>query len=135
MNHDEFLCHFDAVRADPRNPNNYRARCPAHDDKDPSLSITDLGDKWVLHCWAGCSNGDILAAAGLSWAALFSRTNQTVKAMGPTAAEKLSVITHELRCIDTGLIRLAMGDELDEEIKTRVQDAARFCLGVTRSGR
>ncbi len=31
------------------------ARCPAHDDKNPSLSITDGGGKLLVKCHAGCS--------------------------------------------------------------------------------
>jgi len=42
------------------------ARCPAHDDRDPSLSIRDGRDgRLLLHCHAGCDFTDILAAAGL----------------------------------------------------------------------
>ena len=33
----------------------WQACCPAHDDKNPSLSITDRNDRPpLLHCWAGC---------------------------------------------------------------------------------
>ncbi len=39
-----------------------KARCPAHDDRSPSLSVT-IGDKAVLfHCFAGCDNEAVLAA-------------------------------------------------------------------------
>lgn len=42
------------------------ACCPAHDDREPSLSIAD-GDKGpVVHCHAGCEQGSVLdALAGL----------------------------------------------------------------------
>ncbi len=42
------------------------ARCPAHDDSNPSLSIThaDSG-KILLHCFAGCTYRDILTAVGV----------------------------------------------------------------------
>ena len=37
-------------------------RCPAHDDRTPSLSVT-LGRKAILfHCFAGCSNENVIAA-------------------------------------------------------------------------
>jgi putative DNA primase/helicase len=37
--------------------------CPAHDDSEPSLSITDAGDGRVLvHCHAGCEQKDVIAA-------------------------------------------------------------------------
>jgi hypothetical protein len=36
--------------------------CPAHDDRTPSLSVS-LGRKAILfHCFAGCSNKDVIAA-------------------------------------------------------------------------
>ena len=36
--------------------------CPAHDDRIPSLSVT-LGRKAILfHCFAGCSNEEVIAA-------------------------------------------------------------------------
>jgi len=44
------------------------ARCPAHDDSSPSLSVSK-GDTQpvVLHCHAGCTDEEILDALGLSW--------------------------------------------------------------------
>lgn len=48
------------------------ARCPAHDDGNPSLSIRELGDgRVLLHCFAGCKTEDVLASLGLGWDALF----------------------------------------------------------------
>jgi putative DNA primase/helicase len=39
-------------------------RCPAHDDRTPSLSVS-LGRRAILlHCFAGCSNGEVIAALG-----------------------------------------------------------------------
>lgn len=35
--------------------NKVLALCPAHDDKSPSLSLTDVGGKILFHCFAGCS--------------------------------------------------------------------------------
>ena len=48
------------------------ARCPAHADRNPSLSIRELGDGRVLvHCFAGCAVQDVLAAVELGFDALF----------------------------------------------------------------
>jgi hypothetical protein len=48
------------------------ARCPAHQDKSPSLSIRELDDGRVLvHDFGGCEVGDVLAAVGLTVADLF----------------------------------------------------------------
>ena len=51
------------------------ARCPAHDDRTPSLGVT-LGRRAILfHCFAGCSQDQVLralAARGVSPETMFS---------------------------------------------------------------
>lgn len=46
----------------------FQARCPAHEDRAPSLSL-GYGSKQpvVLNCHAGCDSEDILKAIGLEW--------------------------------------------------------------------
>lgn len=38
------------------------ACCPAHDDRSPSLSIKDTGEKILFHCFAGCSQNEVIDA-------------------------------------------------------------------------
>jgi hypothetical protein len=38
-----------------REGRSWMARCPAHDDRNPSLSITQADDRVLVHCFAGCS--------------------------------------------------------------------------------
>lgn len=53
-------------------PGRYIARCPAHADKSPSLSIRELDDGRVLvHCFTGCPVSDVLSAVGLEFADLY----------------------------------------------------------------
>jgi putative DNA primase/helicase len=41
----------------------WMARCPAHDDRVPSLSIRDADNgKILVHCHAGCDQGRVIAA-------------------------------------------------------------------------
>ncbi len=47
----------------------FQARCPAHEDHSPSLSITPgTSQPVVLNCHAGCETEAILAALDLTWA-------------------------------------------------------------------
>jgi len=46
-------------------------RCPAHDDRTPSLSVTNGDGKVALHCHAGCGHDDVVVALGLVTADLF----------------------------------------------------------------
>jgi putative DNA primase/helicase len=40
----------------------WTARCPAHDDREPSLSIRDAHGKVLVRCHAGCSQRHVIAA-------------------------------------------------------------------------
>lgn len=44
----------------------YKALCPAHNDKNPSLSITQKEGVTLLHCFAGCNVYDIVKEVGLT---------------------------------------------------------------------
>ncbi len=49
-----------------RKGDEWEARCPAHDDRVPSFAVSEETDGHVLvHCFAGCEFGDILAALHL----------------------------------------------------------------------
>jgi len=37
-------------------------RCPAHDDRNPSLNIKADGNKLLVHCYAGCSQAAVISA-------------------------------------------------------------------------
>jgi len=63
MNVDQFLSRLEAVRG---RDGAWNARCPAHDDRDPSLSVTTGDDGRVLiHCHAGCGAVAVVEAVGL----------------------------------------------------------------------
>lgn len=40
----------------------WTARCPAHEDRKPSLSIRDADGVALVHCHAGCDQRDVIAA-------------------------------------------------------------------------
>jgi hypothetical protein len=67
---DTLLSHLDKVRASGQG--RWMARCPAHGDKGPSLSVRELADGRVLvHCFAGCAVHEVLGAVGMDIEALF----------------------------------------------------------------
>ena len=50
----------------------YEAKCPAHDTKHRSLAIAATRDgRYLVHCHAGCSASDVLAAVGLELSDLY----------------------------------------------------------------
>ena len=52
-------------------PGRWVARCPAHEDRSPSLSIREIDDKLLVYDFAGCQVHDVLAAVGLQPGDLF----------------------------------------------------------------
>lgn len=56
----------------PTGDSRWKARCPAHDDRDPSLSVTEVDDRVLLKCFAGCPTEDIVEKLGLEMGDLFA---------------------------------------------------------------
>lgn len=59
-----------------------KAHCPAHDDQNPSLSVTQDGDRVLCKCFAGCSQGAVISA--LRGKGLW---NSSAKVQQPTDAQ------------------------------------------------
>lgn len=67
---DTVLSRLEGVRRTGRGT--WLARCPAHQDKSPSLSVREADDcKVLIHCFAGCSAHEVVAAIGLEITDLF----------------------------------------------------------------
>jgi putative DNA primase/helicase len=43
-----------------RSGSSWMAKCPAHDDRSPSLAIRESQGKILLHCHAGCTQRDVI---------------------------------------------------------------------------
>jgi hypothetical protein len=66
----QFLDHFEKVTKAGK-PDQYSARCPAHEDHKASLSIKRGPDRWLVKCFGGCTPEAIVAAIDLTLADLF----------------------------------------------------------------
>ncbi len=94
------------------------ARCPAHDDKSPSLSIKETEDGTTLiHCFALCSPSDITDAVGLELSDLFPEKLEPRRSQKPrwNPRDLLRVIRYESLVIScaAGQIDLINNDELE----------------------
>lgn len=64
------LSKLEKVRSNGRRK--WTACCPAHNDRSPSLALTELDDGRILmHCFAGCEVNDVLTAIGLNLTDLY----------------------------------------------------------------
>jgi len=73
-NFTELLSRFAGIR---KENGGYVALCPAHADKNPSLSIREVEGKVLLHCHAGCKYEEILLAADLKQSDLFIQDSKS----------------------------------------------------------
>jgi len=66
---------LEATRARPSGRDSWTGHCPAHEDRDPSLSIRVTSEgRVLLYCFAGCPFEAILAALGLEARDLMGET-------------------------------------------------------------
>ena len=70
-NANEILSRLRKVR---RTGRGWTAICPAHDDREPSLSINEGDDgRILLYCHAGCQTESVLRTLGMTFSDLFPR--------------------------------------------------------------
>ncbi len=74
MTYDEVLTHFQVKK---RKQDKAQCKCPAHDDRQASLTVTKGRDSVLIHCHANCSTENVLSAAGLKMSDLFYQEKRT----------------------------------------------------------
>lgn len=65
-----FLARLSGVR---KSSGQYQARCPAHNDRNASLSVCERSGKLLIHCHAGCTAQEVVGAMGLSMRDLYTK--------------------------------------------------------------
>ena len=121
-------------------PNSWQACCPAHADKNPSLSIREKEDGTLLiRCFAECSAHEIVSAVGLDLNDLFPDRPQVQ--LKPT--RRPFSADDALRCLagEVSLVLIALydykegrpaSDQCYERVLTaiaRITEAERLCHG------
>ena len=107
----------------------YKAKCPAHDDRTPSLNIKICDDGTTLvYCHAGCESEDVLHAVGLTFAALFTSTydQHTKPQKWLNARDALATLDHE------SLVVAIIGADFLEHEEIEAATWARLAESVNR---
>lgn len=119
------LDHLEGIR--DRGAGQYYAKCPAHNDRSPSLSIKVCDDgRTLVRCFAGCSTDEVLAAVGLRFADLFPTALGDFAPSPPKhrAADLLAALRHEALIVAVAASDIAQGKTLTPETLSRVATAA-----------
>ena len=123
------------------------AKCPAHKDRSPSLSITEKSDGTVLiNCFAGCSAAEVLGSVGLEFSDLFPvRSDWESTGKGPrrersafSPLDVLLLIEREALVVANLAAEVGRGMSLTDGMRARLWYAAgRISHGIeqTRASR
>ena len=117
-----------------KRPGQWVAKCPAHDDRNPSLSIKETDALTVLiKCWAGCDVADVMEAVGLSLSALFDNPPPERTPISEYARSHSHAATAALKSIcESALIIAIAGENLDAGIPLTEEDRNSICLAVEK---
>ena len=108
----------------------WMARCPAHEDRSPSLSIRELPDGRILiKCFAECDTEQVLSAVGLEFSDLFPERlpgvgYQPTKSRHFSPTELLEILAHETTVASLILADVLELKEINDEIWDRLATAA-----------
>jgi hypothetical protein len=126
------LSRLDGVR---KSGKGWTAKCPAHADRTASLSIASGDDgRVLLHCFSGCSAGEVVAATGLQLGDLFVRCPTEEMTFVDRAVLKerllraqwraaLNALTLEARIVHLAAREIAARKELSPEDMRRLEKA------------
>ena len=131
-NTDTLLARLEKVR--PTGDGTWKACCPAHSDRTPSLSIKDDGGKILIHCFGGCPVADVVAAVGFELSDLMppkeSQSGPVRQRWMPRQA--MEAVAREALIVCLAADELKAGRALSDddvrrvgEAATRIRDAAR----------
>lgn len=121
----DLLSRLSGVRSTGRD--RWIAKCPAHDDRSPSMTVRQLPDgRTLMHCFAGCETATILDALGLTFSDLFpeplTRESLPRTRGGIGAHEALACLRSESAVLAIMASDLASGQAIDA-------DRAALCAG------
>lgn len=114
-------------------PGRWLARCPAHDDRSPSLSIRAIDDgrgRILIHCFAGCGGAEVMAAIGLTLSDLYSESLPSKHEGYPPSRQRihpsdaLKVLAHEATLAAIMAADVASGKQISDADAQRCAVAA-----------
>jgi hypothetical protein len=137
VNAQTLLDKLDSVRQTGRD--RWVARCPAHQDRAPSLSVREDSGVILVHCFSGSAVQDVVGAVGLELADLFPPRNDAHSVKSERrplpAADVLRCVAFEALVVAVAASQLGNGNLLDRKGRERVLLAAsRLQAAVRETG-
>ena len=101
----------------------FSACCPAHNDRNPSLSVSDVNGKTLVKCFSGCTQEEVIGALrdlGLWHTASRDQINRRKR------SELKNNIRHHQQILLLGVNQV---QELSEEDQTQMKTSIEFLKG------
>jgi len=146
MTIDTLISRLDGVKK--TGADRYLARCPAHDDRSPSLSVAEGDDgRTLIHCFAGCEPLDILNSIGMTFSDIMPERLGGVTGYGPVRnrilpREALEALDHEALVVAVIASDIQQRRDIDEPTWARlslavqrINDARNACCPARVSRR
>lgn len=121
---DKLLSRLDKVKSTSRH--SWLACCPSHDDKTPSMTISDRDGRILIHCFAGCPTESIIETLGLEWNDLMPESflgEHRPEKVKVYPADALRAIRFEAMLVCVAAIDMSKGQSLTAEDKNRLLKA------------
>lgn len=135
MSLNNFLSHLHKVRKTGKS--SWTACCPSHNDKSPSLAVTEKDDGVILvKCFGGCSSEEIMASVGMDIGDLFPASQSAGKPHSRPfpAADVLRLIGKESLIVAATAAQLRTRTLTTEEIDRAIRAAESIQRGLTAAG-
>lgn len=136
MSADDLLSRLSKVRK--TSPKSWTACCPAHEDRSPSLAVTESDDGTVLlHCFGGCSVHEVVGALGMELEDLFppKDTHHAKPTARPfPAADVLRLIAWEGMVVSMTAATMRNRKLTEKETDRMIEAAAKINAALDASG-
>ena len=130
---EDFLARLKKVRKNGER--SWMACCPAHEDRSPSLKVTDSDGTLMIRCFAGCDVGAIVQALGIELHELFPPRNPHEAAQYRRirfVKGTLKDMEHELNIVLIVMGDLLSGKTISETDRARAHKARQSIIRIRR---
>lgn len=121
------------AKVKPTGKHRWQACCPAHEDRAPSLTVSEADDGRVLvHCFAGCGVDEIVGAVGLELSDLFPPRDAYARPDRRPwrAGDLIALAAHESLVVSVAASLVAQGKTLSDTDRSRLLQAASRLQGI-----
>ena len=114
--------------------NSWVSCCPAHEDRDPSMTIKETPETVLVHCFAGCSTEEVLGAVGMTFDDLYPDHQEHVRTQRLSSSDALRCIAFESLVVVASAGTMRERDLTSDEMSRLVTASSRIQAAIEMAG-